>query len=245
MDASIIKGADELVYEGNEVGVLVSHGFTGTTQSVRPLVEQYARAGYTVCAPRLEGHGQTPEDMEKTSYHDWLASVEKASEWLLERCDAIFLVGLSMGGTLVLDLAERYENIKGTVLINAAIDIPAMKHIDQEHRFIEAVGSDIKKEVEELAYDRTPVKSVEQLLLLMQRVRGKLSGVRSPILLFVSDEDHVVPPNNSEVIFQSVFSERKEIVHLENSYHVATLDHDQDLIIERSLEFFQMYAKTR
>ena len=64
-------------------------------------------------------------------------------------------------------------------------------------------------------------------------------------MLFVSDEDHVVPPSNAELIFEKVFSEHKEIVHLENSYHVATLDHDQDLIIERSLEFFQMYAQAK
>lgn len=47
---SILEGAEEIKYEGNEVGILVSHGFTGTTQSMRPLAEAYARAGipYTV-----------------------------------------------------------------------------------------------------------------------------------------------------------------------------------------------------
>lgn len=79
----------------------------------------------------------------------------------------------------------------------------------------------------------------------MDDVKKRLDTIRCPILIFVSDEDHVVPPNNSEVIFDSVFSEHKELVHMENSYHVATLDHDQDLIIERSLEFFQMYTNTK
>ncbi|TGB05146.1 alpha/beta hydrolase [Halobacillus salinus] len=242
----IMRGAEEIKYEGNEVGVLVSRGFTGTTQSIRPLAESYAREGYTVCAPRLKGHGTTPEDMETTTYHDWVASVDDAMTWLLDRCGSVFVVGLSMGGTLALETAVQYEAVKGIVLINAAIEIPALNHIDSNNqRFIEPIGADIKNESFELTYDKTPVKSVEQLQDLMSEVREKLSSIHCPILLFVSDEDHVVPPHNSEVIFQSVFSERKELVHLENSYHVATLDYDQDLIKERSLEFFQRYTKTR
>ncbi|MGP4074968.1 alpha/beta hydrolase [Halobacillus sp. K22] len=242
----ILKGAEEIRFEGNEVGILISHGFTGTTQSMRPLAEAYAREGYTVFGPRLKGHGTTPEDMETTTYEDWIESVEDGYHWLKERCDMIFVVGLSMGGTLALHIAEKFPDIKGVIPINAAIKIPAMEGtVAMEERFIDAIGSDIKNpEVEELAYERTPVSSVNQLLTLMTRVEEGLSGVHCPILIFVSDEDHVVPPHNSEMIFDSVFSEHKEIVHLENSYHVATLDHDQDLIIERSLEFFEMYAKT-
>lgn len=246
-DIAILKGAEPIRFEGNEVGILISHGFTGTTQSMKPLAEAYARAGYTVYGPRLKGHGTTPEDMNETTYEDWIDSVDEAYQWLKDRCDIIFAVGLSMGGTLVLHMAEKYPEIKGVIPINAAIEIPAMENTEStESRFIDAIGSDIKKEgVVELAYDRTPVRSIQELLQLMENVKTRLSGVHCPILIFVSDEDHVVPPHNSEVIFDSVFSEHKEIVRLENSYHVATLDQDLDLIIERSLEFFQMYAKAK
>ncbi|MCA0969518.1 alpha/beta fold hydrolase [Halobacillus litoralis] len=239
-----MTGAEELKYAGNEIGILVCHGFTGTTQSIRPLVEAYAREGYTVMAPRLKGHGTGVEDLETTTYEDWINSTKDAMDWLLGRCDAVFVVGLSMGGTLMLEAATEFERVIGGVLINTAMDIPTLAHIDPEQRFIDSIGSDIKKGAAELTYDRTPTTSVIELRKLMERVRSKLSSVHCPLLLFVSEEDHVVPPHNSEMIFQSVFSERKELVHLENSYHVATLDYDQDLIIERSLEFFQRYTKT-
>lgn len=247
MSVHVLSGAEEVKFEGNEVGILVSHGFTGTTQSIRPLAEAFAKAGYTVNAPRLKGHGTTPEDMEATSCNDWTASVEDAYHWLKARCKSVFVVGLSMGGTLALYLAEKHEEIRGVIPINAAIEIPAMKGVDQEAvGFVEAIGSDIKKEnVDELAYDKTPRRSIVQLNYLMGSVKEKLSGIHCPILVFVSDEDHVVPPNNSEMIFGEVFSEHKEIVHLENSYHVATLDNDQDLIVERSLEFVQSYVNTK
>ncbi|RDY72671.1 alpha/beta fold hydrolase [Halobacillus trueperi] len=243
----VMHGAEEMRFEGNEVGILVSHGFTGTTQSMKPLVETYARAGYTVYCPRLKGHGTSPEDMESTSHMDWVHSVEEAYTWLKERCSKIFVVGLSMGGTLALYMASEYRDIEGVIPINAAIDIPALENSQgTDERFLDAIGSDIKDPATvELAYDRTPVKSIGELVGLMDKVKDRLDEIHCPIMIFVSDEDHVVPPHNSEVIFESVFSEHKEIIHLENSYHVATLDHDKDMIIERTLEFFQMYTNTK
>jgi carboxylesterase len=242
----VMNGAEEIRFEGNEVGILVSHGFTGTTQSMKPLAEAYAREGFTVYCPRLTGHGTTPEDMEATTHEDWMKSVEEAYQWLRERCSKIFVVGLSMGGTLSLYMASEYRDIAGVIPINAAIDVPALANTTGvEERFLDAIGSDIKDpEKVELAYDRTPVKSIGELVVLMDKVKNRLDEIHCPIMVFVSDEDHVVPPHNSEVIFESVFSEHKEIIHLENSYHVATLDQDQDMIIERSLEFFQKYTNT-
>ncbi|MCA0983733.1 alpha/beta fold hydrolase [Halobacillus yeomjeoni] len=244
---NILSGAEPIFYEGNEIGILVIHGFTGTTQSIRPLAMAYAKAGYTVSAPRLKGHGTTVEDMESTQYQDWMASVDTAYHALKKRCDAVFVVGLSMGGTLALHAAVQFPDVLGVVPINAAIDIPTMDTMAQSgDRFLDAVASDIKKEgIKELAYERTPARSIRELQELMNIVKMKLSSVHVPILVFVSDEDHVVPPHNSEVIFETVFSEHKEIVHLEQSYHVATLDHDQDMIVERTLEFFQMYTNTK
>ncbi|WP_163529957.1 alpha/beta hydrolase [Halobacillus ihumii] len=242
----MMKGAEPIFIEGNEIGILVSHGFTGTTHSMRPLADAYAKAGYTVACPRLEGHGTTPEDMEDSNHEDWIQSVEAAYQWLNERCSNIFVVGLSMGGTLTLYLAEKYKKIKGIVPINAAIDIPSMEEVMEsaEGRFVDAIGSDIKKPgVEELAYDKTPVNAIRSLMALMKKVHEGLAEIHCPALIFVSDEDHVVPPDNSETIFDMIFSEHKELVRMENSYHVATLDNDQDLIIERSLEFFQMYER--
>nr|WP_226577933.1 alpha/beta fold hydrolase [Halobacillus litoralis] len=244
---SVWREAEEIQYEGNEVGILISHGFTGTTQSMRPLAEAYARAGYTVYCPRLKGHGTAPEDMEASTYEDWIESVDEAYHWLKERCTKIFVVGLSMGGTLALYIASQYKDIQGVIPINAAINIPALAEAaSSNERFLDAIGSDMKDpDQTEAAYDRTPVQSIKQIIPLMEMVSQRLDEIHCPIMIFVSDEDHVVPPNNSEIIFESVFSEHKEIIHLENSYHVATLDYDQDLIIERSLEFFQMYTNTK
>lgn len=241
----ILEGAEPFSIEGGRTGILISHGFTGTTQSMRPLGDAYGAAGYTVYGPRLTGHGTHPEDMERSSRHDWIRSVEDGYEWLRERCDTIFMTGLSMGGTLTLYMAQKHPDIRAIALINAAVDIPSMKQVHelQDVRFLEAIGSDIKKTgVTELAYDQTPVKSVKEILALMEEVKADLDSVACPALIFVSDEDHVVPPDNADMIEAGISSEIKEVSRMHDSYHVATLDNDQGKIIEETLAFFKRFS---
>ncbi|MCA1042049.1 alpha/beta fold hydrolase [Bacillus infantis] len=240
----VLNGAEPFYFEGGRTGILVSHGFTGSTQSMRPLGEAYAKAGYTVCGPRLKGHGTHYEEMEQTQYSDWITSIEEGFQWLKERCDDIFVTGLSMGGTLTLYMAEKHPEIKAIIPINAAVEISDMEGAAdlQDVRFLDAIGSDIKKaDVKELAYEKTPVKSIGEIVQLMELVKGGLADIQCPALIFVSSEDHVVPPDNSRLILDRISSKDKKLITMENSYHVATLDNDQQLIIDETLAFIKKY----
>lgn len=245
MDYQVMKDAEEFYFPGNDVGVLTIHGFTGSTQSIRLLGEKISESGFTVYGPRLTGHGTTPEDMEKASYQDWIKDVESGLSKLRETCSTIFVSGLSMGGTLTLYLAENHPDIKGIMPINAATYMPEMiKNYETlsngNTRFVEGIGSDIKIEgVTELAYAKTPVKSMMDLLKLSENVRGNLAKITTSALIIRSMQDHVVPPENSVEIFKNISSEYKKIIELENSYHVATLDTDKELIAEECIAFIQ------
>lgn len=241
----VIKGAEEFYFPGNDTGVLVIHGFTGSTQSMYYLGDELANAGFTVFGPRLTGHGTAPEDMETATYQDWIQTVEDGLEKLKVTCSSVFVAGLSMGGTLTLYLAENHPEIKGIIPINAAVEMQEMKQnykalSSANTRFVEGIGSDIKQPgVKELAYAQTPVKSMGELISLAEIVRNDLPKITAPILIFSSAEDHVVPPENSREIYESVSSENRTITILENSYHVATLDNDKELIAEKSIKFIQ------
>ncbi|WP_128331497.1 carboxylesterase [Apibacter sp. HY039] len=232
--------------KGNDIGILIIHGFTGSTQSMREVAYQLNRLGYTIQMPRLKGHGTTPEDMETTSYKDWIESVENAYSELKTKVKNLFVLGLSMGGTLTL-YCSIHHKIDGAITINAAINLPEFKVLyddSQSPRFIPGIGSDIKKEgIKEWAYDRTPKKCIQDILTLSNQVREKLSYIKCPLLIFKSKEDHIVPPDNQDYIFSHTGSENKELIELENSYHVATLDNDQELIIQKTHHFIQSILK--
>jgi carboxylesterase len=77
---------------------------------------------------------------------------------------------------------------------------------------------------------------------MLSYTRKRLHDVTVPLLLFHSKEDHTLPVSNTEIIMKGVSSIPKQRIELVNSYHVATLDYDQDIIFENSLLFVETYT---
>jgi len=113
-------------------------------------------------------------------------------------------------------------------------------------RWTDAIGNDTKLAgVNERAYDKIPMRSTRQLALLLAAVRRDLSLVRCPALLFSSITDHVVPPENQREIYDTIASTDKEFIELQNSYHVATMDNDKELVFAKTLEFVEAHSRPR
>jgi carboxylesterase len=240
------------------IGIVVSHGFTGNPSSVRPLGEGLAALGFRVEVPRLPGHGTDVRDMGRTRYADWRGAIADARDRLAKECDAVVLSGLSMGGTIVLDLAgAEPDRIAGAVAINPAL-------LDREGLLAKlapyvswvvprvpasAAGltkNDIAAGGDEHAYEAVPTKAANSLVAAFPRIRTQLRGCKVPLLVVYSKQDHSVPPANSLAIPDLVGAGGNvEMLALERSYHVATLDHDLELIVERTAKFAEAVAGRR
>lgn len=230
---------------GPRIGVLLSHGFTGSPASMRPWGEFLAQHGYTVSVPRLPGHGTTVEEMLGTRFSDYSAAIESAYADLAAQCDVVVVAGLSMGGALVLQLAERHPEIAGVVLVNAAVAstnkqlllLPVIKHLVKT---FPSIGNDIKKpDTDEHAYDKTPLKPLASMLKTWKQIRADLGRITCPVLLFRSADDHVVDPSSARIILEGIASSDKAEVVLANSFHVATLDNDAPEIFAASVDFIK------
>ncbi len=244
----LMKGAEPFSFEGSsDIGILVIQGFTGTTSSVHYWGKYLANCGFNVEGPRLAGHGTHWQDLNKVKYTDWIQNVEDALSKLKRRSEKIFVAGLSMGGTLALYLAENHSDLKGVLLVNHAIDLhdPRIPFLGVLKYFIKstpAIGSDIKDpNQKEIAYERTSVSGAYEMVKLLKIVKRDLAKISQPLLIFKSREDHVVPLDNAEITLKGVSSRNKRIVWLENSYHVATMDFDKDLICSESVKFINEY----
>jgi carboxylesterase len=247
--APVLPGAEPIDLPGGPVGVLLSHGFTGTPQSMRPWAEHLAAAGLTVRCPLLPGHGTRWQDMNDTTWDDWFGAVESAFDDLRRTCSTVFVMGLSMGGTLVLRLAElRAEQVTGIVVVNTSLAterkdaklLPLAKRVVGS---FPGIASDIKKPgVTELAYDRLPLKAAWSLQRAWPVVHRDLPSITAPVLVFRSSVDHVVEPVSGRKLMGGLGGGKVEEVVLENSYHVATLDNDAPTIFERSLAFVREHA---
>lgn len=230
----IIPGAEPESIDGGPNGALVLHGFTGNPNSMKGIAHALADAGFAVELPLLPGHGTSVSDMLHTTWADWSAAAEAALEALEARVSGkVVVVGLSMGGSLTAWLGTRHPELAGLSFINPAIAIPAgMRELVEGmlaggDEVMDGIGSDIADpDVHELAYQQTPLRPLLSMLDAEDEIRPKLGNITCPSLIITSRQDHVVPPDNSDVLAAEVGGP-VERMWLERSYHVATQDYDK------------------
>jgi carboxylesterase len=232
-----------------EVGILLVHGFTGSPASMRPWAEYLNQRGYMVKVPLLPGHGTTPHDLNLVKWQEWPAKVESDLQELLRTCSKVFICGLSMGGGTTLNIATRYsKDLAGIILVNPMIHVKFVPHqlawaISRFQKMRESVGDDIKRPgITEYGYDALPAVGVYELLKMLHYTRKRLHDVTAPMLLFHSVDDHTLPVTNTEIVMKGVGSRQKQRIELVNSYHVATLDYDQEVIFENSRLFIESHS---
>lgn len=249
---AVMEGAEPFFFEGDDAGVLVLHPFTGTTQIMRYLGEGlHKKYGFTVSGRRLPGHGTSPDDLEKTSYLDWLSAAEQGLQDLAKPGRKAFVVGLSLGGVLALNLAARFPTlVSGIVPIaaNAGIFVDALAELvltaDAPSR-VPSFASNIKAPgVKELAYSEIPVASVRSAYVLACATSNLLHRVACPTLVIHAREDPAMPVANAMRIVDSVSSDDVRLLWLNNSYHYVTLDNDKDLILQRTGDFIAELARS-
>lgn len=247
----ILPGAEPWSHDsGGPVGALLVHGFSGSPASMTPWGRYLADHGLSVEVPRLPGHGTQWQDMVVTRWEDWYAEVDRSLTLLRERCDTTFVMGLSMGGSLTLRVAEqRPDDVAGIVLVNPAVHterkdavlLPLIRHVVKA---FPGISNDIKKPgVDEVAYDKLPLQPAYSLQNTgWKSIKADIARITAPLLLLHSREDHTVEPSNSAWIMANVPSADKTEVWLEDSYHVATIDNDAETIFRTSLEFVHRVA---
>ena len=85
-------------------------------------------------------------------------------------------------------------------------------------------------------------EGIYQTLQMLKYTRANLHRVSVPMQLFHSVDDHTLPVSNTEIVMKRVGSLSKERIELTNSFHVATLDYDAEIIFENSLIFIERHS---
>lgn len=231
------------------VGCLLIHGWTGSTFEMNPLVAPLEEMGLTVRNIMLPGHGTSFEDFQNSYWKDWEQAAEEEYEKLAADVDAVFVVGLSMGGALALHLASKYP-VAGVVPLAAPLyvysvfpwemkdwrlpftpiirrfkPLVALGKRDEEHEKISPwVGYD----------DFVSMVQLQELMNGVKKVKNEVSAVTAPILIVQAKKDKTVPLGNAFLIAKKVSSkdvtvkllsiEEKVTGHHVITTHVETSD---------------------
>ena len=244
----LMPGAEPVSIKGNKTGFLFIHGFTGASYEGREMAHWlHDREGLTVSVPLLPGHGSKPEDLKGINWIDWYLHARNKFLELKESCDRIFVCGQSMGGAIALQIASHHS-VSGVITLAGAAFLkdwrlkllPFARYIiPYQHK---SKGPDIRnKEIKGrvASYHKYPVKSIDQFLALLEHTRGDLPEVIAPALLIHARMDRTVHISNLKYIYDHISSRQKEMIVLEKSYHVISIDIEKEIVFNNILSFIK------
>jgi carboxylesterase len=229
--------------------VLLLHGFGGSPNGLRAWGEALAAAGAEVSIPRLPGHGTRWQDLGRTSWPQWYEAAAEALTRLQDGQGQVFVMGISLGATLALRLAERRpSDVAGVVAVNPVVTavagtprlLPLVRLVRRTGR---AVTGDVRKPgVAEVGYTRIPLRAAASLRALGAGVLADLDTISVPVLLGTSGQDHVVPPADGDAVWSGLPAGQRQRVQFADSYHLVPTDEDAPQLFADSISFIRDHA---
>jgi carboxylesterase len=259
-----------LFIQGDRVGVLLIHGLGGTPVELRFIAQALGRAGHTVNCCQLAGHCGTPEELRRSTWREWYASVEAAHDKLAETCDVILVGGLSMGAILALRLVqERPQGLHGLLLFAPTLKLDgwSMPWHSMFLQYVRPLPIRLELELTErepygLKDERvrrivvasmqsgdaaaagvfsTPMRSMAHFNAMLAEVKPRLGQVRQPALIVHPRDDDIASLKNAQYL-QANLGGLVDTVVLDNSYHMVTLDQQRHIVADRTTSFVSWVA---
>ncbi|MFQ5486012.1 MAG: alpha/beta hydrolase, partial [Desulfobacterales bacterium] len=234
------------------LGVLLVHGYMAAPLEVKELARYLGRRGIWVYAPRLKGHGTSPEDLSLRTYLDWLKSVDNGYAIISNVCKRLVVGGFSTGAGLSLHLATRMREVRGVFAVS-----PPLRLQDLSSKFVPAVDvwnrimsrfklDGAKKEFvnnhpenPHINYLRNPISGVLEIERLMESLEPKLSEIEIPALVAQSQGDPVVDPGGSKRIFERLGSEDKTYLLFNFNRHGILLGEGAERVYQAIWHFIR------
>jgi len=201
--------------------------------------------GHTVLGIRLAGHATTWQDLARTRWWDWLASVEDGLNLLKGCTEEQYLMGLSLGGVLSLLAATRYP-VRGVVAMSTPFGLPndprihimnILTMLRPKMKKGEDVFFNKEAKATHVALPFTPSRAMMEVVKAIKELQRVLPDVKVPALLIQSRLDSVVPVGSLDGIYENIGSTDKTSLWVENSGHVITEEPDRQQVFEATTNF--------
>ena len=253
----------ELQFHAGPHAVLMLHGLGAAPLELARLAQEAHQEGFSVRVPNIDGYCYGSPNRPWTHWRDQVL----AHYWACRKdFDTVSLLGVSMGGTLALLLAEL-ESPTSVVSLSTALGydgwaipwyhdlISVAKWIPFSHRYryVEREPYGLKnretramvkrmmqsQHISEVGAEILPLPLITEGKKLIRAVKARPDRIQSPLMLMHSVDDESVHVSNPETLFQRVSSVDKEFIYLGDSYHMITIDNERDLVRKESLRFLK------
>lgn len=253
--SKIPKEARPFYYKSGKKAVFFIHGFTDSLCRVNTVAKSLSESGITTKGVLLPGHGQTVEELAKTSPDDWYFEVKKGVEDLSKEVSEIYLIGLSFGGNLALKLAaEKPTLIQGVVCVETPmrirhqaiikIAIPVASLIGMKNwrkKFLLRIKHPDKKIIfKQGVLECMPLVNIKQIIGFLEKRQSFLKKVKTKVLFIQSKKSNLLDPKSAEIFYDAISSKKKEIIYIDNVYHAFLTEKAKKKIFDEALKFFEI-----
>jgi carboxylesterase len=258
-----IKQHEDIDLVGGDHCVLMLHGLGANALELSRLAKDLHHVGFSVFAPNIPTYCF---GSECGTWQDWVEQTQQYVWDLRKRYATVSVVGLSMGATLAMVLAQR-ERITSMVLLSTALaydgwaipwysfllNIADWLPFAKRYRYAEAEPYGIKNpemramvkramskdHISESGADYLPFQNVSQGRLLIREARSRVRRIDCPTLFIHAADDETVHMRNAEWAYKQIASEQKEILYLGDSYHMITVDNERETVNQETARFLK------
>jgi len=250
----IIRGAEPIdLQEGDSHGVLLLHGFGDTPQTLSLLAKKLARAGYSVRAPLLPGHGRDMKAFVEARASQWIDAARQSLRQMQQRHESVSVVGLSMGGALGVLVAADVPQIASLTLIAPYLGMPLHVRLAASTHWVWGrmageINSRDPRSIQDpierarnLAYGSVTGRALFELWTVVRRARKALREVKPPTLIVLSREDPRVAQVVGEFALKELGSEEKKMMWTEGAGHIITVDYGRERVFTEILNWIRTH----
>ncbi|WP_419770059.1 MAG: alpha/beta fold hydrolase [Candidatus Marinarcus sp.] len=238
--------------EKSNIGIIALHGFCSAPMEVHEMATYLNKKGFNVYAPRLRGHGTTPEDLKERHWNQWYESLSRAIIIATLMYDEVYIVGFSTGGLLaLLSQKKQTKKLKGIICINAALKLNDIRikavvpAINFWNDLVSAFNANAYQkefipnnaEYPLINYSKHYIKSINELHALMQETSKILKTITLPVAVFQASNDPVVNPKSANEIFEEISSKNKKLQFFDFHNHVMIRGSNSKVVFDEIIEF--------
>lgn len=249
----------------NGQGVVLIHGLTGIPGEMKFIARNLHKAGYTIYAPLLAGHGVDKKTLIKTRWQDWLDSTLHAVAALRTEVDNVYTAGICVGGKLGMLAAQREKgSVQATAIYSPCFRydgwnvpwyypvlsynigwlsrIPFMDRLS----FSETDSIGIKDErlrhimesmTAEGVIEDFPGKGLVEMHRLGNALKAELPKMTTPALILHAEEDDLSHPRNARLIANNIAAPHR-LEWVKDSYHMLHVDAQHKQVAQLTADFF-------
>ena len=262
----------ELIHEDIKPkgAVLLFHGLTGSPFELKKYGQFLYNNGYDIYADCIPGHGDNFEEIYTVTYQSWLDFAYSNFEKLRTKYENVFVSGLCLGAVLAVAVGEKYkEQVAGIIALSTTLYLDGWRLpwykclipmgistiLRYYYNYPECEPHGIKNEKTrsvikkllakgDVGMNDFPMTGFYELLKLSSYVRKNLKEFNTPILLIHSKEDDLTSTKSAKIVYNNISSSDKEMIILDNSYHMVLYDNDKQFVFDKALGFIQERTKS-